>query len=92
MYTILAILKPLRAPQYWAALALHTRTYGHCYVHARKRAPGGIVGIYEGIVFFHGSYGRSLQAGGHKFKVHARYEGTGKPVPSEVLRGIISIK
>jgi hypothetical protein len=35
-------------------------------------------------------YGRSLQAGGHKYKAHARY-GDGKPVPTKLLRSIAPI-
>lgn len=72
---------------YWAGLARVTRQWGHCYVHASKRALGGIV-QWENILFIHSSWGRSLAGGGHKYKVHARYVETGKPVPTSVLREI----
>lgn len=70
---------------YWAAQARVTRKYGHCYVHASKRSKGWTSCNYEGIIFTYSSYGRSLAGGGHKYKVHARYFETGKPVPSKVL-------
>ena len=70
---------------YWAAQACVTRKYGHCYVHASKRSKGWTSCNYNGIIFTFSSYGRSLSAGGHKYKVHARYFETGKPVPSKVL-------
>jgi hypothetical protein len=70
---------------YWAGLARVTRTFGYCYVHASKRAHAWTSCQYNGIVFTYSGYGRSLAAGGHKYKVHARYFETGKPVPSKVL-------
>ncbi len=73
---------------------IDTRKFGHTYIHAyiRNAFPGydGIVGklgdrevklTYEG-------YGRSLQAGGHKYKAHCRFVDTGKPVPSKDLLSI----
>ena len=40
------------------------------------------------VAFSISSYGRSLQGGGHKYKVAAKYCETGKPVPSKVLKSI----
>lgn len=80
-------------PYYWANLALSTRRFGHCYVHAPSRkAVMGWQGFHahaEGIRFTYVGWGRSLQsAKGHKYKVHARYEDTGKPVPTTILKTI----
>ena len=75
---------------YWAGLALQTRRRGHCYVHApaRKALPFGWKALAkDGITFSYTGWGRSLQSGGHKYKVHARYE-NGTPVPTKVLETI----
>jgi len=40
------------------------------------------------MIFSWQGYGRSLQSGGHKYKVHAYYTATGKPVPSKILQSI----
>ena len=74
---------------YWARLARVTRQWGHCYVHASKRANGWTSCNYEGITFTYSSYGRSLAGGGHKYKVHARYMATGEPVPTKVLKSLL---
>jgi hypothetical protein len=42
----------------------------------------------DDVAFSINSYGRSLQVGGHKYKVAAKYWETGKPVPSKVLKEI----
>lgn len=79
-------------PTYWAALALQTRRYGHCYVHsgAREAAEFAFCAYQtaDGIKFSFSGWGRSLQSGGHKYKVHARYADTGRPVPSKVLSAL----
>ena len=65
---------------YYIALTLKTRQYGNCYVHAGMRS-----GYEHGeIRFYVSGYGRSLQGGGHKYKVHAYRNG--KPVPSKELK------
>jgi len=75
---------------YWIAQTLKTRRFQYTYVHVGARKPSR----YEpceyhinGITFGYSSYGRSLGRGGHKYKVHARYIDTNKPVPSKVLKG-----
>jgi len=70
---------------YWANLALHTRRYGHCYVHVGARPYNGGTTEDGTITFTFTGWGRSLQSGGHKYKVHANYVETGKPVPSTIL-------
>lgn len=67
-------------------LALQTRKFGHCYVPVgiRQKMYGGY-DKYDNIELSFCSYGRSLQGGGHKYKVHARYP-DGKPVPTKVLK------
>lgn len=64
-----------------AALTLQTRRYGNCYVPVALRNTENNGEIQFSI----SSFGRSLQSGGHKYKVHARYAESGKPVPSKVL-------
>jgi hypothetical protein len=65
---------------YFAAQALQTRSYGHVYVHV-----GAPAEFQHGdITFSVTGYGRSLQSGGHKYKVHATRNG--KPVSSTELR------
>lgn len=74
--------------------AEQTRDYGHTYVKANVREK--VIG-HDGFVAKLGDrevkltyegYGRSLQAGGHKYKAHCRFVDTGKPVPSKDLRSI----
>jgi hypothetical protein len=69
---------------YFASLAIQTRLYGSVYVHAK--APRAWK--HGDIDFSASGYGRSLQAGGHKFKVRAVRDG--KPVPSAELRRILA--
>jgi hypothetical protein len=72
---------------YWSSLAKQTRRYGHTYVHAAARAQ--VMGwqgiILGGVQYTYCGYGRSLQSGGHKYKVHAKDASTGQPVPSKKL-------
>jgi len=77
-------MKPVNTDKYYASLAMQTRKYGHCYVHAGMRADW--TGD-NGVLYRVSGYGRSLQSRGHKFKVHAvGYDG--KPVVSKVLAAI----
>lgn len=74
---------------YWASLTLQTRRFGHTYVHSGARAAAEYKSRafeHDGIAFSYTSWGRSLHSGGHKYKVHARYIETDKPVPSKVLK------
>lgn len=74
---------------YWIALTLQTRRFGHTYVHsgARRQAAFSFRAFeHDGVIFSYSSYGRSLNGGGHKYKVHARHPATGKPVPAKVLK------
>lgn len=71
---------------YLAAQALKTRRFGHTYVHAGRRHDC----VHGDIQFDVSGFGRSLQAGGHKFKVHARRNG--KPVPTSELRALIDAR
>lgn len=71
---------------YYASRVLETRRYGHTYVHAACRGYLNYGTIPGDISFSVSGWGRSLQSGGHKFKVHARRNG--KPVPSTELRAI----
>jgi hypothetical protein len=69
-----------------------TRRHGVTYVHAPVRQAvmswqGATATINGRLVrLTYGSYGRSIQAGGHKYKAWARYCDDGKPVPTAVLR------
>ncbi len=76
------VFAPAQIPNALAALALQTRRFGHCYVPAQLR------GRHEfgAIVFDASGFGRSLESGGNKYKVHAWDKTTRKPVPSVVLR------
>ena len=65
---------------YYIAQVMKTRTYGHTYVHAG--APHEF--RHGDITFYVSGYGRSLQGGGHKYKVSATRDG--KPVPTAELR------
>ena len=67
---------------YYIAQAIKTRTFGHTYVHAGGRAQFG----HGDITFCVTGYGRSLQGGGHKYKVSATRDG--KPVPTVELRAL----
>ena len=73
--------------KYWAALVRQTRRFGHTYVHAAARQTVlGWKGItIDGIRYTYCGYGRSVQYGGHKYKVHATNPETGKPVLSKNL-------
>ena len=76
---------------YWIAQTLKTRHFGHTYVHTGARhSPGFAFRAFEhdGIIFSYTGWGRSLNTGGHKYKVHARYADSGKPVPAKVLRNL----
>ena len=72
-----------------------SRKYGSTYVHVRFRNnfsrfdvfPEAEHGGRKVKLSFCG-YGRSLQSGGHKYKAHAYYRDTGKPVPSKKLNEI----
>ena len=67
---------------YYIAQVIKTRTYGHTYVHA-----GGRAQFHHGdIQFAVSGYGRSLQGGGHKYKVLAYRDG--KPVKTAELRAL----
>lgn len=68
---------------YYIAQVIKTRTYGHTYVHAGARAQFS----YGEITFHIASYGRSLQSGGHKYKVTATL--AGKPVKTAELRALV---
>lgn len=74
---------------------LETRQFGVTYVHAaiRKAVHGwqGVEAMLNGekVVATFAGYGRSLQAGGHKYKAHLRYVASGKPVPSKLISSII---
>lgn len=76
--------------RYWIAQTMQTRHWGHTYVHtgARSQAPFRFRAFeHDGITFSFCSWGRSLNtAKGHKYKVHARYSDSGKPVPTKVLK------
>ena len=77
--------------QYWIAQTLNTRRFGHTYVHAGARAAQFAFRAFEhdGITFSYCGWGRSLStAKGHKYKVHARYTDSDKPVPSKILRSL----
>ena len=67
---------------YYKAQALKTRQFGHTYVHA-----GAPHQFEHGDIYFSVSgYGRSLQGGGHKYKVSATRDG--KTVPAAELRAL----
>jgi len=83
-------------PEYYLQCLLgyvfETRRFGATYVHScvRRSVMGwqGAEATLDGraVRLTFGSYGRSLQAGGHKYKAWARYTDTGKPVPTKALR------
>ena len=67
---------------YYIAQVIKTRQFGHTYVHA-----GAPHELHHGdVTFFVTGYGRSLQSGGHKYKVSATRDG--KPVPTVELRAL----
>lgn len=82
-YNQLNSITPLR---YWIASVMATRTWGHTYIHAARRDHARF--LHQDIAFTWRSWGRSLLGGGHKYKAHARYISTGKPVPTKVLRSL----
>jgi hypothetical protein len=67
-------------------LALQTRKYGHCYVPigVRQKIHGWQGVTHENIKLTFRGWGRSLESGGHKYKVHARYLDD-TPVPTKKL-------
>ena len=67
---------------YYIAQVIKTRTFGHTYVHAGGRAQFD----HGDITFYVTGYGRSLQSGGHKYKVLAYRNG--KPVKTAELRAL----
>lgn len=74
---------------YWIGLVMQTRRYGRTYVHSGARAAAQFsfrAFEHDGIVFSFTGWGRSLITGGHKYKVHARYSDSGKPVSSKILK------
>jgi hypothetical protein len=87
--TIFTIDKPEDLPGILTNYVLQTRRFGHTYVHAAVRMAVDFNWHHKvgDVVFSINGYGRSLQGGGHKYKVHARYD-NGKPVPSKVLKSI----
>jgi hypothetical protein len=69
---------------YYVAQVAKTRQYGHTYVHA-----GGRSQFQHGdITFYVTAFGRSLQSGGHKYKVLA-YRNS-KTVPTKELRTLVT--
>ena len=65
---------------YYIAQVIKTRQFGHTYVHS-----GAPHELHHGdVTFFVTGYGRSLQSGGHKYKVSATRDG--KPVKTAELR------
>lgn len=65
---------------YYIRRALETREYGQCYVHVGMRC---VMRVFDGREYHVSGYGRSLQSGGHKYKVHARIED--KPISTKEL-------
>lgn len=75
---------------YWIKQTLETRRCGHTYVHAPRRRAAEFPWCAHndlGVTFSFTGWGRSLQSGGHKYKVHAR-DSNGHPIPTKVLRKI----
>jgi hypothetical protein len=73
-----------------------TRRYGQTYVRSAIRAE--VIG-WEGVtaqigdravILTYSGYGRSLSAGGHKYKAHVRFADTDRPVPTKDLHLIAS--
>lgn len=74
--------------RYYAGLVLQTRKFGHCYVHASKRIYSLTI---NDIVFIIGSYGKSIQYGGHKFKVSAKNV-DGTPISTKILKTMLNVQ
>jgi len=76
--------------KYWANLALQTRRFGHVYVPAAARQSiTSWEGLFiDGVRYYYASYGRSLQSGGHKYKVYAVDPQSNKPISSKLLRDL----
>ena len=70
---------------YFAGQTLKTRWFGYTYIHVG--AP--LKFEYDDITFTVSGYGRSLQSGGHKYKVHATRDG--KPVSSKELLALSKV-
>jgi hypothetical protein len=70
-----------------SAYVKQTRTFGYTYVHAAIREACNQYDCIPAspILFRLSGYGRSLQGGGHKYKVHAINRETGRPVPTASL-------
>ena len=72
-----------------------TRRYGHTYVHASVRQQTyGWEGVHakldnREVKLTYTGWGRSLSSGGHKYKAHARFSDSGKPVRSKDLLNLI---
>ena len=62
-----------------------SRQYGYVYVRVANRQD--TTGTVKGrdVVLSCSGFGRSLQAGGHKYKAYANYRDNGKPVASKDL-------
>jgi hypothetical protein len=82
--------KPENLPSILINYVMQTRKFGSCYVHTAVRMAVDFTWCHKvgDVAFSINSYGRSLQVGGHKYKVAAKYWETGKPVPSKVLKEI----
>jgi hypothetical protein len=68
---------------YYIAQAIKTRQFGHTYVHAG--APHQFE--HGDITFYVTAFGRSLQSGGHKYKVLAHRDS--KTVPTTELCALV---
>jgi hypothetical protein len=81
-----------RTESYWVRQARNTRQFGSTYVHVAARAVGHPPIVFGDRCYVWGSYGLSLLAGGHKFKVHAYrvVDGKRKPIPSREFPQIIA--
>jgi len=90
--TIFTIDKPEDLPNILINYVLKTRNFGSCYVHAAVRMAVDSTWHHKfgDVVFSINGYGRSLQGGGHKYKVAAKYCETGKPVPSKILKSLLA--
>jgi hypothetical protein len=68
----------------WIRVVGQTRSYGSCYIPAATRST---CGEWETLLrrYSWRSYGRSLQAGGHKHKAYCHDKATGKPIPTKEL-------
>jgi hypothetical protein len=73
-----------------------TRRFGQTYVHSPVRHASrfcfDVVPARIGdraVRLDYKSWGRSLQGNGHKYKAHATWADTGKPVASKMLHDIV---